>query len=70
MNERSRPARRLPENSTRGDRNRLGGRRAWEREVRAFSDEDLLACVRAQASVDRAVIRYRKADTVTFAMPL
>jgi hypothetical protein len=37
-----------------------GGQRAWEREVRALSDEDLIRCVRAQVAVERAVSTYRK----------
>jgi hypothetical protein len=55
----SRPFRRLRDDD---DRNRspVGGQRAWARDVRELADEDLLACVRAQVSVERAVDRYRR----------
>jgi hypothetical protein len=72
MNERSRPARRLPETSSGLHRSRVGGHRAWAREVRGFSDEDLLASVRAQVSVDRAADRYRlphRPEQVKFVVP-
>jgi hypothetical protein len=61
MNERSRPARRLPDNDTASDRSGIGGQRAWRREVRQLSDEELQQIARGLAQVDRAVENCRRA---------
>jgi hypothetical protein len=57
MKGRSRPSRRLPDNWNAACEPsvRPGDRRAWARQVREFSDEELVQCVRAQVAVDRAV---------------
>jgi hypothetical protein len=67
MNEESRPAKRLSNTSVVGKANtHPGAQRAWEREVRTFSDEDLMLVVRAQVAVDRAVNTYRKAAAAPY----
>jgi hypothetical protein len=71
-NEESHPARWLPGNSSVYEPSgRIGGGRAWAREVRNFSDEELLRCVRAQVAVDRAVNTYRSsaATPIRFDVP-
>jgi hypothetical protein len=61
MNEESRLAKRLSDTSVVGKANtHPGGQRAWVREVRTLSDEDLMLVVRAQVAVDRAVNTYRR----------
>jgi hypothetical protein len=71
MNEESRPARRLPNSTSTRESTRCGGRRAWNREVSALSDEELLRCVRAQVEVDNAVKTYRRsaAAPISFDVP-
>jgi hypothetical protein len=72
VNERSRPARRLPKNITASESSGCcGGQRAWEREVRTLSDEELIRCVRAMVAVDRAVNTYRRhaASPISFEVP-
>lgn len=61
MNGKSRPARRLPDNWNAAcePNARPGDRRAWARQVRQLSDDELLRCVRAQVAVDHAVDTYR-----------
>jgi hypothetical protein len=67
MNEESRPARRLPITNVVGKANtHPGAQRAWEREVRTLSDDDLMLAVRAQVAVDRAVNTYRKAAAAPY----
>jgi hypothetical protein len=72
MNEESRPVRRLPGRSSAVKPNtHPGGDRAWERDVRMLSDEDLMLVVRAQIAVDRAVNTYRTsaAAPISFDVP-
>jgi hypothetical protein len=60
MNERSRPARRLPDlNITATDTTKQAGRRWWEH-PEDLRDEELLLVVRSISAVDRAVDRHRK----------
>ena len=66
-NEESRPVRRLSENFfTTKPNMHPGEQRAWEREVRRFNDEELIACVRAQVAVDRACNTYRKSAAAPY----
>ena len=67
MNEESRPARRLPNFCVVGKANtHPGAQRAWEREIRTLSCEDLMLVVGAQVAVDRAVNTYRKAAAAPY----
>lgn len=68
MNEERCSAKRLPDSSVSANATRHhGAQRAWEREVRDLSDEELRLCVRAQVAVDRAVEHRRKARPAGFA---
>jgi hypothetical protein len=59
MNERSRPARRLPDlNITTADTTKRAGRPWWDHPG-DLPDEELMLVVRACTAVDRAVDRYR-----------
>jgi hypothetical protein len=73
VNGRSRPSRRLPDNSNAvcEPSARLGDQLAWSRVVRGFTDEELVDCVRAQVAVERAVNTYRSsaAPPVRFDVP-
>jgi hypothetical protein len=73
VNGRSRASRRLPDdwNAACEPSVRLGDRRAWARQVRHFSDDELVQCVRAQVGVDRAVSTYlaRAAAPIRFDVP-
>jgi hypothetical protein len=60
MNEESRPARWLPDDSRAVDLTARRGQRAWAREVRQLADEELMHVVRGMAAVDRAVDGYRR----------
>jgi hypothetical protein len=67
MNTENRPPRRLPDQLDTGKLNsRCGGQRAWAREVRTFSDAELILCVRAQVAVDEAVNTYRQAAAAPY----
>jgi hypothetical protein len=44
------------------DPSRVGGQRAWRREISQLPDEELIAVVRAMVAVDHAVNTYRKRD--------
>jgi hypothetical protein len=60
MNEESRPARRLPNHDLREQPTRLGGCRAWRREINRLPDDELIRVVRGMVSVDHAVNTYRR----------
>jgi hypothetical protein len=61
MNEESRPARRLPNNSTaRKSSGGVGGARAWRRVVARMDDDELIRVARGFNAVDRAVAGFRK----------
>ena len=58
--------RRLPNITAPDSNNQRGAERAWARQVRSFSDEELLRCVRAQVAVDTAVNTYRESAAAPF----
>lgn len=60
MNERSRPARRLPDKHSAQDRSGRYGQRAWRRTLNRLDDAELLAVVRGMVAVDRALANRRR----------
>jgi hypothetical protein len=58
--------RRLPNITVADSNSRFGVERAWARQVRSFTDEELLRCVRAQVAVDTACNTYRKGAAAPF----